>query len=214
MPDYRFQNAISLCDPKDKMRLSRSVGPAYSANYLLKSEDHIDEVVVKLLRWMDGYAADHKPMDLDHYLAYTAFDTVGELFFSRSFGFIDQGRDIGGSLAAAKSVQAMGTMLGYFHWLFYLLVNPFTTWLGCLPLGYMYNTTMQAVKERQKNPDARFDGLALWMKTHQDTPERLSLREMYATSTAVVQAGAETVSSEFANEHLFCHEHILEMKKY
>lgn len=176
------------------MRLSRSTGPAFAASHLLKSENHMDEVMVKLFGWMDKFATDHKPMNLDEYLAYTASDVIGELFFSKSFGFIEQGRDIGGALASAKGVQAMGTMLGYFHYLFYLLVNPFTTWLGLLPLGYVYKTSLETVKERQKNPDARFDGLALWMKTYQNTPERLSLREIYATTTTVVQAGGRATS--------------------
>lgn len=180
------------------MRLSRSTGPAYLASRLLKSENHMDDVILKLFRWMDKFATDRGPMHLDHYLAYAAFDVVGELFFSRSFGFIEQGRDIGGALASAKGVQAMGAMLGYFQYFFYFLVNPLTTWLGLLPLGFIYNTTLEAVKERETNPDARFDGLALWMKTHRDAPDRLSLREIYATSTTVVQAGAETVSCKCA----------------
>lgn len=157
----------------------------------------MDANVLKLLGWMDQFAAQHKPMDLDLYLAYTAFDVVGELFFSKPFGFIDQGRDIAGSLAAAKGLQATGTMLGYFRWLFYLIANPVTTWLGVLPFGYIYNTSMQAVNERLENPDARFDGLSLWLKSHHESPERLSLREIYATSSTVVQAGAETVSCEW-----------------
>lgn len=200
IPDWRFQSAFSVRDAKQKMRLSKAIGPAYAANHLLKSEGHMDAVMSKLFGWMDQFATDWKPMDLDHYLAYTAFDIVGELFFSQPFGFIDQGKDIKGSLAAAKGVQALGTMVGYFEWLFYLVANPFMTWLGILPLGYIYNISKDAVNQRQTNPEARHDGLALWLKTHQENPERLSLREIYASSLTVVQAGAETVSGE-----LSCH---------
>lgn len=194
IPDWRFQNTFTMRDAKQKTRLSRTVGPAFAANTLLKSEDHMDAVISKLLGWMDQFSADQKPMDLDLFFSYASFDMVGELFFSRRFGFLDQGKDIDGSLAAAKGVVWVGTVLGYFHWLYFLIVNPFTTWLGVLPTGYIYNASAQAVDERLKNPDARFDGLALWLKTHQESPDKLSLREIYATSTLVVQAGAETVS--------------------
>lgn len=178
------------------MRLKRVLGPAYAASHLLKSETHIDDVLSKLFGWMDKFAAEHKPMDLDHYLGYAAYDVVGEVFFSKPFGFMDQGKDVGGTLAAAKGVQAIGAVLGFFRWLYLVLANPFTTWLGILPLGYIYNASKKAVQSRQANPDARFDSLALWLKTSQESPDRLSLHEVYSASTLVVQAGAETVSCE------------------
>lgn len=156
----------------------------------------MDAVISKLFGWMDKFSADKKPMDLDLYFAYMSVDMVGELFFSRQFGYLDQGKDIKGSIAASKSLEGLATMVGYFHWLYFLIVNPFTTWLGVLPTGYVYDNVAEAVTKRLKNPDARFDGLALWLKTHQDSPERLSLRELYATSTLVVQAGAGTVSGK------------------
>lgn len=196
IPDWRFQNGFSLRDPKEKMRLSRILGPAYSASHLLRSEAHIDEVLCKLFGWMDKFAAERKPMDLSHFLGYAAYDVVGEVFFSQSFGFVDQGRDVGGTLAAAKGVQAMGAILGYFHWLYLVLANPVMTWLGVLPVGFVYNAAQKAVRSRRANPDARFDGLALWLKASQDNAERLSLHEVCSASTIVVQAGAETVSCE------------------
>lgn len=178
------------------MRLNRSVGPAFAATHLLRSEVHIDEVLTKLFGWLDKFAEEQKPTDLDKYLAYAAYDILGEVVFSKCFGFIDQGKDVGGTLAAAKGVQAVASSLGYIRWLFFLLVNPVTTWLGVLPLGFIYNASKDAVDQRRNNPDSRFDGLASWLKTSQENPERLSLREVYATSTIAVQAGAETVSCE------------------
>lgn len=197
IPDWRFQNAFTMRDAKQKTKLSRTVGPAFAAATLIKAEGHMDAVIAKLLGWMDEFSTDQKPMDLGLFFAYTSFDMSGELFFSRQFGFLDQGKDISGSIASAKGVELVGTMMGYFHWLYFLIVNPFTTWLGILPTGYIYNTALTAVVERLKNSDARYDGLAMWLKTHQDSPERLTLRELYATSTLVVQASAGTVSGEY-----------------
>lgn len=178
------------------MRLKRSVGPAFAMNHLLKSEAHIDEVLSKLFGWMDKFAEEQTPTDIDKYLAYAAYDVLGEVFFSKPFGFVDQGKDLGGTLAAAKGSQAIASSLGYFQWLFFLLANPLTTWLEILPFGFIYNASKSAVDKRRRSPDSRLDGLALWLKTNREHPERLSLREVYATSNVAVQAGAETVSCE------------------
>lgn len=178
------------------MRLSRSLGPAYSATSILKSEANIDDVLGKFFSCVDRFAATNKPMDLDHYLAYAAYDILGEVLFSKSFGFLDQGKDIGGTLAAAKGVQALGATLGHFPTLVKILVNPFTTWLGLLPMGYIYHVTKELVEERERNHDARYDGLAQWLKISRENPERLSSREVLSSSALAIQGGSETVSCE------------------
>lgn len=40
------------------------------------------------MEWMDAFARDGTPMELDKYLTYTALDIVGEVVFSKPFGFV------------------------------------------------------------------------------------------------------------------------------
>lgn len=54
--------------------------------------------------------------------------------------------------------------VGYLQWLHIIFANPFVTWLGILPMGHLFDTTMTALKERQKNPDARPDLVGHWFK--------------------------------------------------
>lgn len=54
--------------------------------------------------------------------------------------------------------------VGYLQWLHVIFANPFVTWLGVLPMGHLFDTTMTALQERQKNPDARPDLVSHWFR--------------------------------------------------
>lgn len=83
----------------------------------------------------------------------------------------------------------------YRHWRNLFLTNPFMTWLGILPMGHLFNTTMTAVNDREKNSDdGRFVVIDHWFKTLREQPERLTLRNIHAQAMNNVGAGADTVA--------------------
>lgn len=136
-------------------------------------------------------------MELDHYVTYTTYDLIGELTFSRPFGFIEAGRDIGASLAQIRGVQAIVSTVGWFEWIHSLLTNPLVTWLGVLPLGIIFAHCMSAITERERNSDARFDMVGQWLDTIHRHPDRTTRRDLEAQVMLNVGAGAETVSGTF-----------------
>ncbi|ORY63884.1 cytochrome P450 [Pseudomassariella vexata] len=194
LPDWRFQNPMSTLDPKEKVERSKWLSSGYSLSNILKSEEYIDKNIAHLQDWMDKYAADHKPMHLDKFLSYTVFDNTGEALFSEPFGFISEGRDVGGALRNNEILNPVVAAFGFltvFQWIF---ANPVVTWLGVLPMGHLFDTTTRAMKKRQKNPDARFDIAAHWFRMQQKNPDRLSLRQVEAQATLSVGGGADTIS--------------------
>ena len=54
----------------------------------MQSEEAIGRLIERLMEWMDVFARDGTPMELDKYLSYTALDIVGEVVFSKPFGFV------------------------------------------------------------------------------------------------------------------------------
>lgn len=88
---------------------------------------------------------------------------------------------------------------GYFQWLHRVFANPFTTWLAILPMGHLFDTTITALNERQKDPDASNDLSAHWFKglekAEQDKSRFFNLRCLQAFATANVGAGSDTVSA-------------------
>ena len=103
-------------------------------------------------------------MDLDRFFTYMAFDIAGELTFSKPFGFIDEGRDIGNAVSTNQALQIFLCTFGFYRRASYLLCNPLVTWTQLAPVGHIVNTAAAAIKERQKNPDAKFDMCSHWFK--------------------------------------------------
>jgi len=64
---------------------------------------------------MDAYATSKKPMDLSRYISYTTFDVIGEVVFSKAFGFLERGQDIRSAIANSLALNAYIAVAGYFR---------------------------------------------------------------------------------------------------
>lgn len=168
------------------------------AGNVLQYEPHITRTIERLLEWMEKYSRNKAPMSLDEFFAYATFDVVGEVVFARPFGFLEEGTDIGNSVANSETLSFIAASASFFPRLRNLLIsNPFMTWLGILPMGHVFNTTMTAVKEREKNFDSNSQFVIVdhWLRTLRQQPDRLNVRNVYAQATNNVGAGADTVNS-------------------
>ncbi|KAF4974568.1 hypothetical protein FZEAL_8540 [Fusarium zealandicum] len=195
LPDYRFQSPMSTTDPKKKVEKSKYIAAAYSTSSVLRSEEHIDGTFERFLEWLNRYATDKKPMELNKYISYATFDVIGEIVFSKPFGFLEQGKDIGNTIENSVALNAYVAVAGYCRWIFVaLLANPFVTWLAILPMGHLFNTTKSVLAEREKNPDTRFDAVSYWFKQHKQHPDKFTIREINTQALAAAGAGSDTVS--------------------
>lgn len=165
----------------------------YSTSYLLTLEERIDATFNHLLDWMDKFAAQKQPMDLDKFFTFTAADITGELLFSKPFGFISKGYDIKRTLSRSHKIVGLGTVAGYFPWLNKLLANPFVTWTGILPFGLIYRTAINAVAEREKNLDVRSDIMGHWLTARQEG--KVTSRDVQAQTTLGVVGGTDAMSA-------------------
>lgn len=191
-PDWRYQNTMSITNPKRKVELSKQFASGYTMSNAVQAEESIDGLVSQLLDWMDRYAASGKPMDLDRFVTFLTFDMLGEVLFSKPFGYIAAGEDIGGSIGVNAKLIGVHAVVSHFRTLQLVALNPVTTKL--LPWGHLFNTASNALDERRGNPDARFDMVAHWHRTAAQHPDRLTERDILANTTANVGAGSDTVS--------------------
>lgn len=88
-PDYRFSTPFSMLDPKDKNECSKYLSTGYLQHNVMKSEPAMDTNISKFISWMDKFAAEKKPMDLDKFFTYVSFDITGDIVFSKPFGKSD-----------------------------------------------------------------------------------------------------------------------------
>ncbi|KAK8100231.1 hypothetical protein PG999_010605 [Apiospora kogelbergensis] len=194
-PDSTYKTPMATVDPKEKIERSRLLASAYTTSSLLQSEQAIDTQVALLLRWMDEYASSSKPMKLSKFFTFIAYDIMGEVIFSKSFGFLEKGDDIENSLQQGLEFGAYVAVLPYFPWLQGLLVSPlFASLRLMMPSNYVVDRSIKALEQRKENPDARFDYVAHWLRTHENHPHKLTAKDVQAAATSNVSAGADTVT--------------------
>lgn len=75
-----------MIDPKEKNECSKYLSGGYLQHNVIRSEPALDKDIAQLLGWMNKYADEKKPMDLDKFFTYVAFDITGEVVFSKPFG--------------------------------------------------------------------------------------------------------------------------------
>lgn len=187
---------MSTTDPKQKTEKSRYIAGAYTISSILRSEEHIDRTFELFLSWIDKYADAKEPMHVDKYISFATFDVIGEVVFSKSFGFLEKGKDIGSSISNSLALNAYVAVAGYFRWInIAFLANPVVTWLSIMPMGHLFDTTKAVLAERKNNMNARFDAVQYWFKQHEQHPEKLTVREIGTQALAAVGAGSDTVAA-------------------
>ncbi|KAH8655408.1 cytochrome P450, partial [Xylariales sp. PMI_506] len=195
IPDYRFQTPMSTTDPKEKIARSKNFSSGWALTNILQNESAIDRVMEQFFDWVDKFAEEKKSMELNQWFSFAAFDTAGEAIFSKQFGFLREGRDIGNSVANGGALNAYVAIMGFFRWVHVgFLGNPFMTALKVLPMGHLFDTSVQAVEERLTNQDSRFDILAHWLRSLERNSGSMTMRDIYAMATGAIGAGSDTIT--------------------
>lgn len=150
---------------------------------ILKYEPAVTKTIGLLLGWMDQYAHRDEIIRLDRYFGYTTLDVVGEVLFARPFGFLEKGYDIEGAIANTERLSSFVAYVGFYpFWRNLFLANPLMTWAQILPMGHIFNTTMTAIKEREKGLDGQTQFVLVdhWLRALKQNPGRLTLRNIHA----------------------------------
>ena len=195
VPDKYHQTVMSEQDPQRHKERSSIIKGGYSLAYLLRSEPLIDECISQFKVRMGQLADTNKPVELDKWLNYLAFDIIGDLIYSRRFGFLDKGQDIGGSIKNTRFLMFYQSLMGYMYWLHPILLgSPLSGWLGLRPSRHIFDTVVSAVKARTMGYDSRPDMIELWTKNYGQYPQRMKEQELLASASMTTIAGSETMT--------------------
>jgi hypothetical protein len=162
----------------------------------LRSERHIDGLIALLEKRLTGLAMENKPVESDKWFNYLAFDAISEVTFSKAFGFLETGTDVGGSIENSRILTFYVAVMGYFQIIHRLtLGNPLIRKLDLTPSQHIFDTVRRAVTARKSNPDKRADMLEQWMLQLREHPERFEENELYGVSNGTVGVSANTISA-------------------
>ena len=216
LPDARYQTPMSATDPKEQVRRTKNLAAGFALSHVIKSEPHIDDCIRLLKHRLQEFASCKTPVHLDEWFNYMAFDVIGEVVFSQRFGFLEAGKDLGGSIANSRLLVPYVTMAGFFRTFHRLTVgNPLITDWNLMPTQHILDTTLRALEARKKNKDVREDVLSLWLKQHESHPEKLSEKELHGCVNMTVGAASDTVSASLQSffYHLIRHPEYLSVAK-
>ncbi|KAF2854932.1 hypothetical protein T440DRAFT_551230 [Plenodomus tracheiphilus IPT5] len=118
-------------------------------------------------------------MNLNEFISYATFDLIGEIVFSKQFGFLEQARDVGNAIGNSLALNDYIAIAGYFRWInIALLANPLLTWLSIMSMGHLFDTVKAVMADREKNH-----------------PDKISVRDIGTQALAAVGAGSDTVAA-------------------
>lgn len=196
LPDSRFINQMSETNARRHIEKQKNIASGYTLSNIIKSEPYIDNLLSLFRSLLDELAAAKQPVKFEQWFNYLAFDIVGEVTFSRQFGFLVQGRDIGNAIANQGFLTLYLSVVGYFQWVHNLLLaNPLIEYFNLQPAMHVFDTCVAAIDARSKNDKVRKDMIEQWMDTRKKHPESMDRKEIFAAAVATIGAGADTISA-------------------
>ena len=93
---------VSIKDEKTHGTYRRPIANAYSLSSLKGYEPYIDETIDKLIVVLDKHGAENAPINMTRWTQFWAFDVMSKLAFGESLGFLEQGYDFNGMIAAQR----------------------------------------------------------------------------------------------------------------
>ncbi|KAK4224636.1 cytochrome P450 [Podospora fimiseda] len=180
----------------------------YSMGAMRELSPFIDDTI-ELLAKKIGQHIDldgDKTFDLGDWLHYFAFDVLGEVAFSRSFGFLDEGRDVDDAIKTIDNSQKYNGIVGQVPEVDFLLRrNPlwrFVPWLSTKN-ALITRMALEEMGKRMpfekgvgvKGPGGRQDLMASLIEGHLKDKGRFGEGDVFAVAHGAIFAGSDSTAS-------------------
>ncbi|OAA67679.1 Cytochrome P450 [Cordyceps fumosorosea ARSEF 2679] len=182
----------------------------YSMTSLVSYEGYVDSCTEIFFQRFDKLAREGTAFDLAHWFQCFAFDVIGDITYSKRFGFLDHGEDISGLLAANHKLIVYGALVGTFpevHPILYRVM----TWLGiggAAGRNYLLRFTQQRVTQRRAEMAAAAEAstdeasdeykpqsfLDKMLVQNEKDPEKVTDDHLISMSLANIVAGSDTTA--------------------
>ncbi|KAK5172094.1 uncharacterized protein LTR77_003732 [Saxophila tyrrhenica] len=171
------------------------------ASYIEDTEKMLASKFDKMCETQNQYC------NLGDYLHYYAFDVLGEIAFSRKFGFLEAGYDIEGAIKTIDDMQWYDGIIGQIpEWDFAFRRNPVRKYLPGLDTKQFLITRM-AVQEMDKRKKMgkqleRKDLLSQLFAAHDKAPDAFKEGDVFAVAHGAIFAGSDSTASTMQS---MCH---------
>lgn len=146
----RIPNIFNTSDKAFHAKYSTPIRGFWSLTKILELEPLMDETLRQTLSILGTRFADTKhPCMMDEWLTYYAWDFAAQVSFGKPYGFLEEGRDVGGMIAESFAGLRYFSFVSQNPWIDECLdKNPIWR-IGPRPLVNGFNTTIRLITEYQ-----------------------------------------------------------------
>ncbi|KAL9088007.1 MAG: hypothetical protein Q9165_006348 [Trypethelium subeluteriae] len=164
----------------------------------------IEEVERLLLRNIDRFTTSPQTgCDLGDWLHWFAFDVLGEVAFSRSFGFLEKGMDVEGAIKLIDDMQWYDGLIGQVPWMNYFLrlnpLKPYIPFMGVSKPTLITRLAREELRKReQEGADLEVnqqDLMGQLLKAHAGSPDKFSKADVFSVAHGAIFAGSDSTAS-------------------
>ncbi|KAJ5462798.1 hypothetical protein N7475_007742 [Penicillium sp. IBT 31633x] len=112
---------------------------------------------------LDDFYKSDRPVKLDQWFTFFAFNAVGEVIFSKSFVFFEHGKDIRNAILNRRLLACYAAVMGYYI---------------CRLLTFLTRVLRPSIRK--------------WLDTRAKYPDRIEEIKIFATAVGTLSASGET----------------------
>lgn len=180
----------------------------YSMSSLLSYENYVNECTDILQQRLSEFAKHSSIIDMTHWLQCYAFDVIGNITYSKRFGFLDRGDDVDGIIKALRGSMVYSTLIGIFpslHKYVYELMNKLNVG-GAVGRTFLMKFVGERIQQRKNergqyaeksvslDEDAPQDFLEKLMIQNEDNPQKVTSYHIFMMGLSNIIAGADTTA--------------------
>ncbi|KAL3482853.1 cytochrome P450 [Aspergillus germanicus] len=173
----------------------RLVSHIYSLSNMKKLEPYVDSAILFLLKKTGFHGS--KSADIVRQDLICSTDVIGEITFSKRFGFMDEGID-DGAFTMIDNILQCANWVGHIPWFYYLSI-----WLAPIignrlaitqRQGKLLQISHQNIKDRRERGTERNDMLEQLFEVQREKPDKLDDVCVTSMATSNIFAGSDSTS--------------------
>ncbi|KAK7417870.1 hypothetical protein QQX98_004345 [Neonectria punicea] len=199
------QTLFTTLDEAFHAKIKRPVANAYSMITLTDYEPLVDRTILALFHQLETrYVNSGRNCPMFEWLQYYAFDVIGEVTCSESFGFLENGCDVGGIIEALNVTMDYNAAVGQIPWLdYWLKKNPLWTWIA-QPTGAVAQFAHQQLVARLDETKEKVSGDSIesqkrdfvdrFFQAKETHPDIVDDRQVFSYMVTNMFAGSDTTA--------------------
>ncbi|KAL9620420.1 MAG: hypothetical protein Q9160_005005 [Pyrenula sp. 1 TL-2023] len=181
----------------------RKFQTAYSMTSLVSYESFVDECGDLLTQRLAEFSGTGVPVNMAHWLQCYAFDVIGAITFSRRFGFLDAGKDVGNIMQTIENRLLYGTLAGIYANLHPILFHVVTLLGGSAAAGQNYlaqfagdHIASRKANLKEATDDGPTDMVTKFLHAHTEDPSRFTTYDTTMIALNNIAAGGNPIWSD------------------